>query len=157
MAAKSKQTDHEQSVVTTPGELGDWIRRERQRLHYSQRELASRAGLSRSYLCDIERGRGASPSITTLDRLSTALGVSRTDVLQVAGIVDPPAGQSTGERRMMALFRDLSSSGQGSVERYIRFLYEEEHRFVQTPLIESAEDQDSPQTGPTLFDMTPLR
>ena len=58
---------------------------------------------------------------------------------------------------LMALFRDLSSSGQGSVERYIRFLYEEEHRFVQTPLIESAEDQDASQTGPTLFDMTPLR
>ena len=157
MAAKVNQSNGDRPIVTAPTDLGDWIRRERQRLHFSQRELASRAGLSRSYLCDIERGRGASPSISTLDRLSTALGISRTDVLQVAGIVDPPAGQTSGERRMMALFRDLSATGQGSVERYIRFLYEEEHRFVQTPLMEAAADQDDAPAGPTLFDLTPLR
>ncbi len=157
MATNAKQSDGDRKVVSTSSELGDWIRRERQRRHFSQRELASRAELSRSYLCDIERGRGASPSIATLDRLSTALGVSRTDVLQVAGIVDPPAGQNTSERQLMALFRDLSVSGQSSVERYVRFLYEEEHRFVQPALIESSDDQDAVASGPTLFDMTPLR
>lgn len=158
MAAQTNQQHHvERAVVAQPGNLGDWIRRERQRHHFSQRELASRASLSRSYLCDIERGRGASPSISTLDRLSTALGVSRTEMLQVAGIVDPPAGHTTPERRMMALFRDLSATGQSSVERYIRFLYEEEHRFVQPPLIESSEDDEAKSTGPTLFDLTPLR
>jgi transcriptional regulator with XRE-family HTH domain len=157
MAAKTNPPTNERASVTNSGDLGDWIRRERQRQHFSQRELASRAGLSRSYLCDIERGRGASPSIATLDRLSTALGVSRTDVLQVAGIVDAPTGHSSVERRMMALFRDLSDAGQGSVERYIRFLYEEEHRFVQTPLLESSEDESGSRSGPTLFDLTPLR
>jgi transcriptional regulator with XRE-family HTH domain len=158
MAAQTNQPHHGQpTVVAQPGDLGDWIRRERQQRHFSQRELASRASLSRSYLCDIERGRGASPSIATLDRLATALGVSRTEMLQVAGIVDPPAGHTTPERRMMALYRDLSTTGQSSVERYIRFLYEEEHRFVQPPLIESGEDEEAQRSGPTLFDLTPLR
>lgn len=157
MASRVKQSGDDHAVVVRPSELGDWIRQERQRLHLSQRELASRAELSRSYLCDIERGRGASPSIGTLDRLSTALGVSRTDVLQVAGIVEPPAGENSQERRIMALFRDLSDSGQSSVERYIRFLYQEEHRFVQSPLIETGDDQEKVPSGPTLFDMTPLR
>jgi transcriptional regulator with XRE-family HTH domain len=157
MAANARKDQVERTAMPRPGELGDWIRRERQRLHFSQRELAARANVSRSYLCDIERGRGASPSIATLDRLSTALGVSRTDMLQVAGIVDPPAGHTGPERRMMALFRDLSPGGQGSVERYIRFLYEEEHRFIQTPLIESGDEEAAHDSGPTLFDLTPLR
>lgn len=157
MAANAPRNNDDRTPITRPADLGDWIRRERQRHHFSQRELAGRAGVSRSYLCDIERGRGASPSVTTLDRIATALGVSRTDVLQVAGIVDPPAGQSSIERRMMALFRDLSEGGQGSVERYIRFLYEEEHRFVQTSLIDASDDKQPAQGGPTLFDITPLR
>jgi len=142
-------------MAARSGDLGDWIRRERQRLHFSQRELASRAGLSRSYLCDIERGRGSSPSLSTLDRLSTALGVSRTEVLQMAGVVDPPAGLDAGERRMVALYRDLSDAGRNSVERFTRFVYDEEHLFVQTPLVDSTEENGDPQrTGPTLFDLT---
>lgn len=157
MAARTNHPSHERTTVRHAGELGDYIRRERQRLHFSQRELAARADLSRSYLCDIERGRGASPSIATLDRLSAALGVLRSDLLQVAGIVDPPAGNTAPERRMLALYRDLSSSGQSSVERYIRFLYEEEHRFVQAPLLDSDGDDSSSRPGPTLFDMNRLR
>jgi DNA-binding XRE family transcriptional regulator len=37
--------------------LGDWIKTTRIAQGVSQRELADRAGLSRSYLCDIEHGR----------------------------------------------------------------------------------------------------
>ena len=157
MGTSANHSHEDREAISKPGELGDWIRRERQRQHFSQRELATRAGMSRSYLCDIERGRGASPSVSTLDRIATALSVARTDLLQIAGIVDPPAGQNSVERRLMALFRDLSENSQSSVERYIRFLYEEEHRFVQTPLIDSGEEDLSAPGGPTLFDMTPLR
>ncbi|MCA9860918.1 MAG: helix-turn-helix transcriptional regulator, partial [Thermomicrobiales bacterium] len=44
--------------TASPGAtLGDWIRVSRMQQSMSQRELADRSGLSRSYLCDIERGR----------------------------------------------------------------------------------------------------
>ena len=139
--------------------LGDWIRQVRTRQHFSQRELAERAGLSRSYLCDIERGRGATPSMAALDRLAIALGVARTDLLQVAGVIDQPAGTGAdaGERRLIALYRDLSEGGKGTVERFTRFLHEEEHRFVQPALVEPAETDESRPLGPTLFDLTSLR
>lgn len=137
-------------------ELGAWIRQVRVRQHYSQRELAERAGMSRSYLCDIERGRGATPSMAALDRLALALGVGRTDLLQVAGIIEQPvgAGADAGERRLLALYRDLSSEGKVTVERFARFLHDDEHRFIQPPLVEAEASGEAAQSGPTLFDLS---
>jgi transcriptional regulator with XRE-family HTH domain len=139
--------------------LGAWIRQARLRQHFSQRELAERAGMSRSYLCDIERGRGATPSMAALDRLALALGVARTDLLQVAGVIEQPVGSGAdaGERRLLALYRDLTAEGQGTVERFTRFLHHEEHRFVQPALVEPESDEQMPPSGPTLFDLSRLR
>lgn len=139
--------------------LGAWIRQVRVRQHFSQRELAERAGLSRSYLCDIERGRGATPSMAALDRLALALGVARTDLLQVAGVIDQPigAGSDSGERRLLALYRDLSGEGKLTVERFTRFMHEEEHRFIQPTLVDLESAGDAMPSGPTLFDLSKLR
>jgi transcriptional regulator with XRE-family HTH domain len=42
----------------------------------SQQELASRAGLSVSVVCQIEQGRRTDPRISTLKAVADALGVS---------------------------------------------------------------------------------
>jgi transcriptional regulator with XRE-family HTH domain len=106
----------------------------------SQRALAERAGVSRSYLCDIERGRGAQPTVTTLNKLARALGASRIDLLRVAGILEPVA----------------SPESQAAVERFAQFLRAEEHRWVQPRLLDGEEDErlpkGPPMSGPTLFD-----
>lgn len=139
--------------------LGDWIRVSRMQQSMSQRELADRSGLSRSYLCDIERGRGAQPSVQTLDKLAAALGVSRMELLRAAGIIEPSPGQerSDRERRFAALFRDLSPKGKDAVERFARFTHAEEHRWVQPRLTDrqsGAADALPAQPGPLLFDQT---
>ena len=159
MAIRQAESVKQRSGSGHPDALGDWIRQARIRQHLSQRELAERAELSRSYLCDIERGRGATPSMAALDRLAIALGAARTDLLQAAGVIDQPAGNGAdaGERRLLALYRDLSETVKGSVQRFTRFLHEEEHRFVQPALVEPAEGEDAPPLGPTLFDLTALR
>ena len=137
--------------------LGDWVRMTRTNQGISQRALADRSGLSRSYLCDIERGRGAQPSVATLDKLANALGASRADLLRVAGILEP-SGRLTDERerRFLTVFRDLGTGAQDAVERFARFLHAEEHRWVQPPLLDGEDDQAEPTlptpTGPTLFD-----
>ncbi|HEY8446709.1 MAG TPA: helix-turn-helix transcriptional regulator [Thermomicrobiales bacterium] len=136
--------------------LGEWIRATRLAQGISQRELAARARLSRSYLCDIERGRGAQPSIATLDKLARALGASRFDVFRVAGILESGASRpgDDRERRLLACFRELSPSGQAAVERFARFLHAEEQRWIQPPLIETRDEAPPPAriVGPTLFD-----
>jgi transcriptional regulator with XRE-family HTH domain len=145
-----------QKAQPTGTALGDWIREARMAQGVSQRALADRSGLSRSYLCDIERGRGAQPSVLTLDKLAVALGASRTDLLQVAGILEAPFGKDGGEheRRLIAVVRDLSPDSRELVERFARFMHAEEHRWTQQSLIDAeAEGEDRPiPTGPGLFD-----
>lgn len=137
--------------------LGDWVRTARTAQGISQRALADRSGLSRSYLCDIERGRGAQPSVATLDKLASALGASRADLLRVAGILEPPGRLSDErERRFLTVYRDLGAGAQDAVERFARFLHAEEHRWVQARLLDEEDVQTGPAAsvprGPTLFD-----
>ncbi len=105
------------TTLGTSSALGEWLRAARLNQRISQRALADRSGVSRSYLCDIERGRGARPSVGTLDKLATALGASRTDLLRAAGVLEPALGvpEQAGERRLLALYRDLSRDAQSAV------------------------------------------
>ncbi|MGH2557912.1 MAG: helix-turn-helix domain-containing protein [Thermomicrobiales bacterium] len=137
--------------------LGGWIRTARLDQGVSQRALASRAGISRSYLCDIEHGRGTRPSVPVLDKLAVALGTSRWDVLRAAGILEPLGGavDNTAERRLLSLYRDLSDDARAVVERFARFMHAEEHRWIQASLVDGDDTTTLPipaQTGPTLFD-----
>ncbi len=56
------------------GNLGEVVRKRRLALNLSQEELASRAGVHRTYLSDIERG-ARNITITVLNRLAEALAV----------------------------------------------------------------------------------
>jgi transcriptional regulator with XRE-family HTH domain len=139
--------------------LGGWVKATRIGQSMSQRELADRAGLSRSYLCDIEHGRGAQPSLNTLDKLAAALGVSRLELLRAAGVLESEPGEegSDREHRFAVLFRALSPTGKDAVERFARFVHAEEHRWVQTKLIDQPEanaDGGPQPPGPMLFDPT---
>lgn len=61
--------------------LGARLRSERLLRHLSLESLASRSGVSRSMLSDIERGHKV-PSILVLDSLATALGTSLARLLE---------------------------------------------------------------------------
>lgn len=118
--------------------LGSWIRGERSAQDLTQRALAERAGVSRSYLGDIERGRGARPSIETLERLASAIGATRLDLFRAAGMLEPGGAEDhhrLAERRILAIFRDLSSEGRAAVERFARFAYHEEQAWTQPALL----------------------
>ena len=51
------------------------IKEKRERLGISQKELAEKAEISQSFLCDIEQGR-SKPSIDTAVKLADALSIS---------------------------------------------------------------------------------
>ncbi len=142
--------------------LGAWIRTNRMEQRLSQRELASRSGLSRSYVCDIERGRGVHPSVETLDKLAAALGMARLDLLKAAGLIEPVANEreSTEERRMLSVFRDLSDAGQLAVMQFARFVHAEEHQWVQSNLLDGMAEPNGAEVAgirmsgmATLFEM----
>jgi transcriptional regulator with XRE-family HTH domain len=147
--------------MTDPGRetgtsgLANWIKANRASQEMSQRDLAQRASISRSYLCDIEHGRGAQPSIAVLEKLASALGATSAEILRASGILhDEEVEDHPNEYRLLAVFRDLSEDGRIAVERFARFVHAEEHRYFQPRLLEgdASGDGSEPQEGPSLFD-----
>ena len=141
MMAKSRPT-RKPATPTVGSLLGEWVRKARLAQGLSQRQLADQSGLSRSYVCDIERGRGAEPSLATLDKLSMALGISRSDLMQAAGLIDKALvpRESDEERRLLSVYRDLSEDGQMQIMRYARFLHHEEHNWQQASFVSDDDD-----------------
>lgn len=141
-----------------PTPLGIWLKSVRSEQGLSQRGLADQAGISRSYLCDIERGRGAQPSIETLDKLAAALGHSRNELMRAGGLIEGGTGDrhSEAERRLLAVYRDLDDAGKALVMRFTRFVHADAHSFVQAGFALGDGEEVAPQpvqTGPTLFDL----
>ena len=61
-------------------DLGDKIKSERLNKNLKQKELAVRAGISISYMSDIERGR-TNPSVQTLKKISDALNIKASELI----------------------------------------------------------------------------
>lgn len=104
----------------------------------SQKDLAALAKISRSYLCDIEHGRGAQPSLHVLQGIARSLGEDPAELMMQAGIDidrrDELEPGSQRERRVLTMFRALSPESQETLERFARFLHGEEQRYVQPEL-----------------------
>lgn len=64
--------------------LGNAIKQQRSALGISQEELASRAGLHRTYVSEVERGE-RNPSIASIEKLAHALEVSFTSLFERTG------------------------------------------------------------------------
>jgi transcriptional regulator with XRE-family HTH domain len=60
---------------TLPEVFGDAVRRLRKDLEPSQEKFAARAGISRTYMSEIERGV-TNLSLDTIDRVAKALGLT---------------------------------------------------------------------------------
>ena len=69
------------------GELGAYIRQQRQRSKMSLRRLADRAGISNPYLSQIERGL-RKPSAEILKSLARALSIQAESMYVRAGLLD---------------------------------------------------------------------
>ena len=76
------------------GPLGTTLREHRTRRGLSQQALARRAGVSRTFLAQIERGE-STPTVAVLLRLATALGVAAGTLLG-EDPPPPPGGETVG-------------------------------------------------------------
>ena len=65
--------------------VGENIKYYRTRLGMTQEELAERAGINRSYLAGLERGR-RNTTLKTVEALAKALGVSTSELVSSAGV-----------------------------------------------------------------------
>lgn len=76
--------------MNTGGDYGRRIKMAREVRGWNQTELATRAGVARSYISKLESNVYPSPSAAHLQRIADALGVSITD------LTGPPAGMTGG-------------------------------------------------------------
>lgn len=63
--------------------FGDAVRARREELELTQEQLADRAGIHRTYLSDVERGR-RNVSILNVERLALALSLKVSELFQLA-------------------------------------------------------------------------
>lgn len=73
--------------------LGRNVRRHRLAAGLSQEELAFRAGMDRTYLSDIERGR-RNPTLLTMQDLAVPLNIQVSDLLEGSEAIEPPKAPS---------------------------------------------------------------
>jgi transcriptional regulator with XRE-family HTH domain len=72
--------------------VGSAFRQLRERTELSQEELAFRAGMDRTYVSGIERGR-RNPSLKSMQRVAAQLGLSLDEVFVVARQLAEAAGK----------------------------------------------------------------
>ena len=69
------ELDEEKPAPDVKRPFGASVKSWRKRLHISQEELAGRAGLHRTYVCDVERG-ARNVSLESIEKLARALEIS---------------------------------------------------------------------------------
>ncbi len=70
--------------------FGEALRARREGLSLSQEELAFRSEVHRTYISELERGI-KNPSLTTLEKLATALGTTKTVLVRETERREPGA------------------------------------------------------------------
>ncbi len=70
-------------MITIQQKLGRAVRRLRAQADYSQESFAAAAGVHRTYMGLVERGRVA-PTVVTLEKIADALGIAPSTLLSEA-------------------------------------------------------------------------
>lgn len=123
--------------MTMPGTFATRLWSARQDLHWNHLELASRSGVSRQYIGDLERGRITNPGVEIVEAIAAALGVQPAYLL---GWTDVPLAEETtiGEgsvpytvnpnvRALLDLYEDLDPANQAIALEIIRTIRRSQH------------------------------
>lgn len=81
---------------------GEFLRLRRKAVGLTLRDVATRSGLSNSYISQLERGN-KKPTVEVLARLLKALGASWPEFLEACGYIEKPRVVYRGEERRRPL------------------------------------------------------
>lgn len=117
-----------------PGTFATRLWSARQDLNWNHLELASRSGVSRQYIGDLERGRITNPSVEIVEAIAAALGVQPAYLLGWSDvpIADETIAQPMDPRlqELLDLFEDLDPAGQAAALEIIHTLRRTQHARV---------------------------
>jgi len=95
-------------VANRGASLGRLVRTQREKLHLTQAELATRVGVSRSAVSELEAGRIAQPRAMAFARLAKVLGIPAVVLLAAAGHPDAEALADIEADELVVLAASLS-------------------------------------------------
>jgi transcriptional regulator with XRE-family HTH domain len=99
--------------------LGDWIRRLREQRNMTLRGLAEQTGFSPSFLSQVENGQ-ASPSISSMERIATSLGVTLGQFFHAAEGAIRPIVRKDARARLSSQWSKAEIEGLGSGDPGVR-------------------------------------
>jgi transcriptional regulator with XRE-family HTH domain len=119
--------------------LGEYIKRQRETLGISQRQLAGRIELHHSYLARLEAGDYAQPAPAVLHRIAEALDLEPEDLFALAGHTVPRNLPSFAP--YLRAKYDISDQAARELSDYFRYLSERYNIRERQP--NSTTDEDS--------------
>lgn len=111
-------------------DFGHWLIQKRRAAGLTQRELARRVSISKSYVSALERsesqgatGHPVRPKLEKVDALAEALGVPVSEARLAAGYAPPDLYTNQIDQRLLNHFRELPENAQHDVAAMIEGLY----------------------------------
>lgn len=111
-------------------DFGLWLLQKRRAAGLTQRELARKVSISKSYVSALERcerqpvtGQPVRPKLAKVDALAEALGVPVGEARLAAGYAPPDLNTSHIDQRLLNHFRELPENAQHDVAAMIEGLY----------------------------------
>lgn len=108
-------------------QLGEFLSAGRKQTGLTLREVETQAGVSNSYLSQLESGKIAEPSPAVLHRLTKLYGLSYAKALLLAGH-PAPGMPATAENKLAARFSDITEKEAEELDGYLQFLRSRKRR-----------------------------
>ncbi len=146
MLAKASNIDPVASISGKVGDLGDYLREQRQAARLSVRQLASLTGVSNPYLSQVERGL-RKPSAEVLQQLAKGLRISAEVLYVRAGILDSE-GRPDVEAAIAADPALTDRQRRALMDIYTSFKAETRRMAEPEPLEAKSPEPTTPAAGP---------
>ena len=124
-------------------DFGYWLIEKRRQAGLTQRELARRVSISKSYVSAHERnerqpvtGQPVRPKLEKVDALAEALGVPIGEARLAAGYAPPELNTSQIDQRILNHFRELPENAKHDVAVMIEGLYRKYKRKTKEAVTE---------------------
>jgi transcriptional regulator with XRE-family HTH domain len=107
-------------------DFGHWLIQKRRAAGLTQRELARRVSISKSYVSALERcekHQPVRPKLEKVDAMAEALGVPVGEARLAAGYAPPELNTNAMDQRLLNHFRELPESAKHDVAVMIEGLY----------------------------------
>jgi transcriptional regulator with XRE-family HTH domain len=93
--------------------LAQYLDRLMRQKHITPKELSRQSGLTDSYITRLRSGKQDNPTVDTLKKLATGLGVSAHELFTAASGVEPATGLAIDLALLLELMRKLISEPSG--------------------------------------------